>query len=94
MFYNFAQPILINNNIYVLVTKLEYRDETVDSFRNPQSKKLFLYCLKKNRLIKIREVSEGEFMELGAVWQNRIILYRWGDPYPFIKVLEINESSI
>lgn len=90
VFYNYAQPILINKNIYVLVTKQSFKDETFNSLRNPISKKLILYHLEKDSLNKVLDLSEGDFMDLGAVWNNRIILYSQ-DPYPHIKILEVSE---
>ncbi|MEW6456243.1 MAG: 6-bladed beta-propeller [Acidobacteriota bacterium] len=86
--FNFAQPLLINRNIYILLTKQDFL--SIGSPPELKSKKLTLYRLEKDRLKRARGLPEGDFMDLGTVWLNHIILYSW-DPYPHIKVLEIND---
>jgi len=92
--YNFAQPISINEKIFILLTKIEYyKEETSEDFRNPKAHKLSLYYLDNDHLNKIRELPEGNFMYLGTVWENRIILYRH-EPFPKIRILELKNMQL
>lgn len=87
--YNYAQPFLVNNKLYVLLTKIEYfKDETIEDVHTPKSQKLFLYSFERDSLIKLKEIPEGAFMWLETVWENRLILYKL-EPYPLIRILEI-----
>ncbi len=93
--YNYAQPILINNKIHVLLAKFEYfMDDTIEAVHTPKSQRFFLYLFDKGYLKfkkELKEISEKERISLGTVWQNRLIFYRQ-EPYPVIKILEIKEN--
>ena len=83
----FAQPILLNDKLYVLFTRWEWTSD------KPAERKKFdvsLYRLEGNQVKKIKEIPEAKFMYLGTTWQNRLILYG-NDPYPHIKVFEIKD---
>lgn len=85
--FNFAQPLLIGSDIYVLVTKQEYSDKT---FKDLKFRKLYLYHLEKNHLKKVSQIFDDNFMLFGTVWRNRLILYTL-DPYPHVAVMSIND---
>jgi hypothetical protein len=90
--FQFAQPFLLNGEIYVLVTKLSYSGRQIDSIREaqPASQKLSLYHLEGDSLKKVSELNGCDFMFFGDSWKNRIILYAM-DPYPYIKILQFNK---
>lgn len=87
-FYNFAQPLLLNDNIYVLVKKQEFRDESKESLIDPEITKFSLYLFKDNSLVEIADLIEYGRLELACVWHNRILLFS-RNPFPYIKILEI-----
>ncbi|HQH61864.1 MAG TPA: 6-bladed beta-propeller [Candidatus Saccharicenans sp.] len=83
----FAQPIILNDTLYVLFTRWGW---TSDKPAKEKSRDLFLYRLNGKRLEKVTDLPEGSFMFLGDTWKNRLILYG-SDPYPQVKILEIIE---
>jgi hypothetical protein len=87
-FYNFAQPLLLNDNIYMLVKKQEFRDESKESLIDPEITKFSLYLFKDDSMVEIADLIEYGKLELASVWQNRILLFS-RNPYPYIKILEI-----
>lgn len=95
VFYNYAQPILINNEVYVLIGKFEYiKEDTLEAVHTPKSQKFYLYSFDKGNLKfkkELEEISEKELVRFGTVWKNLLIFYRQ-EPYPLIKILEIKEN--
>jgi len=87
--YNYAQPIFFADRIYILVTKQDFPGETRDAVFSPRYKNLRLYLLDDQKLKWYADLPEGDFMQLGTTWENRIILYSL-NPYPRIRILEMN----
>lgn len=83
----FAQPILLNDKLYVLFSRLEW---TTDKPAVLKRLDISLYRLNGNQLRKIKDLPEANFMYLGTTWRNRLIFYR-NDPYPHIKVFELKD---
>lgn len=83
----FAQPIVLNDGIYVLFSRWEW---TSDKPAKEKDLNLSLYRLSGGKLLKITDLPEARFMRLGTTWQNRLILYG-NDPYPNIKIFEVSE---
>lgn len=83
----FAQPIILNDSLYVLFTRWGWTSEKP---AKEKSRDLSLYRLNGKRLEKVTDLPEGSLMFLGDTWQNRLILYG-SDPYPQVKILEITE---
>lgn len=88
MFFNYAQPILIGDDIYVLVKRMEYKDDSRESRLNPTIKEYGLYRLEFDNLVKTIDLLDHGHMELGAACGNLLILYS-RDPFPHFKILEI-----
>ena len=94
--YNYGQPLMINNQIYVLVAQIEYFDEdSLEAVHTPKSQQFFLYSLENDDLIKqkeLTEISDKELTFLGCVWKNRLFLYRQ-EPFPMVRILEVEEKN-
>jgi len=58
----------------------------------PYSSKLSLYRVVGNTIQKIGILDGCDFMRLGTVKGNRIFLFS-NDPYPRVKVIEVNEKN-
>lgn len=88
--YNFAQPLLVQNSIHVLVTKQELISDNDKWIGYPKSRSVNLYRLQESQLIKILELPElGFFIDYHTMWRNRLILSSSGfDEYPRIVILE------
>lgn len=83
----YAQPIVLNDNLYVLFSRWEW---TLDRPAKEKNLKLTLYWLRGGKLQKIGDMPEANFMRLGATWQNRLILFG-NNPYPNVKIFEVTE---
>ena len=90
--YNYGQPLMINNQIYVLVAKIEYTGEdSIEAVHTPKSQQFFLYSLENDQLIKqkeLTEIADKELTFLGCVWKNRLFFYKQ-EPFPMIQILEV-----
>jgi len=89
-FFNYAQPLLINEKIYVLVKKQEFKDESRESLLEPIVIKYSLYRIVKSKLVEVADLKEFNKMELGTSFKDKLILYS-REPYPHLKVISISE---
>jgi hypothetical protein len=88
MFFNYAQPVLISDDIYVLIKRVDYKDESRESRLNPIIREFSLYRLEFDSLVKKIDLSDHGHMELGTAFKNLLILYA-RDPFPHFKILKI-----
>ncbi len=93
--YNFAQPLLVQNKIHVLVTKQELISDSDKWIGHPKNRNVGLYFLKEDRLIKTAKLPElGFFIVYQTIWKNRLILTSSGyDEYPKIVILETHSTN-
>lgn len=91
--YNFAQPFLVDDKIYVFVTKQDFLPPAGRWVTHPKYRKVLLYRLEKDKFLKMSDFPEFDFfVDFQAAWQNRILVSSSGyDLYPQIKILEISE---
>ncbi len=93
--YNYAQPLLVNNDIYALVTKQELITDSDKWIGHPKKRNVYLYELHESQLLKIAELPElGFFIDYQTAWKNRLILTSSGfDEYPKIVILEVESTN-
>jgi len=89
-FYNFAQPIMLDNDVFVLVKKQNFKDDSKESLIEPIIKKFTLYQLIDDSLIEVVDLTKYGKMKLANVWRNRLILLA-RSPYPYIQILEVKK---
>lgn len=89
--YNFGQPLLIDDKLYVYLTKQQFPPPRADWPTHPTSREIILYALEKGRLRKILDFPKyGFFIDFHTTWQNRLIISSSGyDLFPQVLVLKL-----
>lgn len=91
--YNFAQPILLEGDLFVLWTVQDYDLEKGNktAFYNPEICELSLFrVVDDNKVEKVADLKDFDFMQLRAARGNRIVL-SGREPYPHVKVVEVKK---
>jgi hypothetical protein len=91
---NYAQPFLIGQKLYVVVTRQKFAQEspnTPNMQDRPLKRTVKVYQLENERLIEVPGFpSFDSYVDFLASWQNRIVISSsFYDTYPQIKILEI-----
>lgn len=87
--YNYIQPFVFDNNLYVLLTRQEYKNEHERARTFPGKIEQELYILDEDKLVKVEEF-RGFGMTMDRVRGNRILL-KTDDPYPYLKIVELQK---
>lgn len=92
--YNFGQPFLISDRLYVCVTHQEF-PSGADRPWHPKSRRVALYMLENSALQKVGELPDlGCFADIHAAWHNRLVVSSSGfDLFPEIIILELGPSN-
>ncbi len=92
--YNTIQPLLLDGELFVLLTIRDYdleKKKMTDTLLFPKSSKLHLYRIVNDEKVeKVSDLEGCDFMELQTTYKNRIILSA-RDPYPHIKIIEVKK---
>ena len=91
--YNVAQPLVLDNRLFVLLTVQEYDLKRKPKWKaySPTKCKLSLYQVKENEKIeKIADLDQFDSMRLECTYKNRIVLSSL-DPYPHLKIVEVKK---
>jgi hypothetical protein len=90
--FNVAQPLILDNELFVLLTEREYDLDKKPNWKvvsSPISWKLSLFKVIENEeIIKVTSLDQFDFMNLECTYKNRII-FSSSNPYPHIKILEV-----
>jgi hypothetical protein len=91
--YNYAQPFLIYDEIFVFVTIQDFLPPDGKWFTHPKYREIVLYKLGEDQLIEMPGFPKFDFfVDFHVTWQNRIIITSSGyDLYHQIKILKISE---
>ena len=93
LIYNFAQPFLLNDNIFIFLTQQEFPEYTSQE-RGPAPTKriLKMYRFEDYELVEVGNFPELDFfMEFESCWRNRIIASSTAyDLVPKIVIFELN----
>jgi len=87
--YNYIQTFVFDNQVYVLLTRQEYKNEHERSMTFPEKISQELYILEGGRLTKIDGFKGFNGMALSRVRGNFLLL-RADDPYPRLKIVEMH----
>ncbi len=91
--YNFAQPFLINDTIFVFLTQQEFPEyASQERPPPPDRRKLKMYRYENSELVEAGIFPELDFfIEIETCWHNRIITSSSGyDLIPKIVIFELN----
>ncbi len=92
--YNYIQPLLLEGELFALLTVREYdleKEKMSETLLFPKSSKLRLYrIVNEEKVEKVSDLESCDFMELQTTYKNRIILSA-RDPYPHIKIIEVKK---
>jgi len=89
--YNVGQPFIINDELFVLVTKQDFPAPTADWPTHPKKRVIDLYRLANDELKKFPGLPKTEFfLDYHTTWRNRLIISSSGyDLFPQIWILEM-----
>ena len=89
--YNVGQPFIINDELFVLVTKQDFPAPTADWPTHPKKRVIDLYRLANDELKKFPGLPNTEFfLDYHTTWRNRLIISSSGyDLFPQIWILEM-----
>jgi hypothetical protein len=89
--FNYAQPFLLGEGLYVFVTRQSFTKEPLDVLDSPLKREIKLYRLVGDRLGEAQGLPGFDFFpEFLASWENKILVASSGyDLYPRLKVLEL-----
>jgi hypothetical protein len=90
VYYNLAQPFLLKNELFFILTENRLEAETPEAVIDPRSCTLILYHVANNKPGKVEELTGCDHMKVGTTFENRLILYGT-NPYPRLKILEIEK---
>lgn len=92
VYYNLAQPFLLKNELFFILTENRLEAETPEAVIDPSSCTLTLYHVANNKPEKVVELTGCDHMRVGTTYENRVILYGT-NPYPRLKILEIEKAE-
>lgn len=87
--YNYIQPFVFDNRLYVLLTRQKYENEHERARSFPGKIEQELFILDGYKLIKIDDFT-GFGMTMDRVRGNRILL-KADDPFPYLKIVELQK---
>lgn len=90
--YNYIQTFVFDNQVYVLLTRQEYKNEHERARTFPEKISQELYILEGDRLSKIDGFKGFNGMVLSRVRGN-LLLLRADDPYPCLKIVEMQKND-
>ena len=91
--YNFAQPFLINDNIFVFLTQQEFPEyDSQERPPPPDKRTLKIYRFENSELVIIGSFPDlNVFIQIETIWQNRIVTSCSAyDLVPKIYIFELN----
>jgi 6-bladed beta-propeller len=86
IFYNFAQPFLLYQDLCIIVTIQTY--PPMDDKGFPTNCKIVFYRMIENQFETIGYIDQSDPLSFGTVYKAKVIFYA-NDPYPLVKVVKI-----
>ena len=87
--YNYLQPFLIDQTLYVFFTRQEYKGELGKGKSYPERSTLILYMVSDSRFQLVENFKGYDNMKFSRVRGSRILLYA-DEPFPRVKVIEVH----
>jgi hypothetical protein len=90
--YHYLQPVLINQELYVLMTQMDYNHEHERSMSFPTNIDQTLFVIKGQDIYRVSNFKGFGGMKFARVRDNKVLVYA-DDPYPRLKVFKILPQS-
>ena len=89
--YNFAQPFIVDNIIYIFLTQQEFPEDSTEEIPLLNRRTIKIYCFENSDLVEVGDVPDFDFfVDIQTTWQNRIIVSSSAyDLVPKILILEV-----
>ncbi len=89
IFYNIAQPFVINDKLFILLIIQEYGEKNGTINRFPHKWQRIIYQVNRAGFIKLGALENAEGFLVGTVSKKRLILYS-NEPYGRLRILEFS----
>jgi hypothetical protein len=90
--YNFAQPFVINDQLFAMVIIQQYEKKNGEIDKFPITSERIIYQVNGSHFEKLGIVNNGEDIYVGTVYKNRLILFS-NEPYGHFRVFEFKKPS-